>query len=317
MNRPPIDIASSRIPTLPAAKIQAGIRELNWCKEELEAFDVMSVQDRSDTRISALEVAIDEALLALFDKDSPEFHRFRRSSLVDNACFSLAYPTPIHEIREGLRSGMTDGIERLDDVVEALKQGLEIIGASAKTAAPKQSRLRSITKFMEKPFAAAGPEPAAATAHPSSVGSPDKEICIVATGNGKEHRNAVLDFVAQVDLTPVPAASSTGEVSLAKLRTVNFAVVLLTPDDIRTLNDPQSSPDFQPGPAQEILFQLGFVVGALGPDRVCALLVEETEVYMGQYEFSVTSMDRAEGWKLDLAKKMKSAGVPIDLNRAI
>lgn len=311
MKRPPLDIASSRIPTLPPNKIQAGIRELKWCKEELEGLDVFSINNRDDPRISALETAIDEALLPLFDKDSPEFHRFRRSSLVDNACFSLAYPTPIHEIRDGLRSGVNDGIERLDEVVEALREGLEIIGAAKQ--APKQSRLRSITKFMEKPFAA---EPSPAP-RPASIASPDKEICVVASGNGKEHRNAVLDFIAQVDLTPVPAASSTGEVSLSKLRTINFAVVLLTPDDIRTLNDPQSSPDFHPGPAQEILFQLGFVVGAIGPDKVCALLVEESEVFLGQYEFAVTPMDRAEGWKLDLAKKMKSAGVPIDLNRAI
>lgn len=318
MNRPLLDIASSRIPTLPANKIQAGIRELKWCKEELEGFDVMSVSDRNDPRITALEHAIDEALLALFDRDSPEFHRFRRSSLVDNACFSLAYPTPIHEIRDGLRSGMKDEIERLDEVVGALKQGLEIIGANTKTAAPKPSRLRALTKLMERSFATdtAPPPPQANRSPAPSASSAEKEICIVASGNCKEQRNMVLDFLARVDLTPVPAGGSTGEASLSKLRAVKFAVVLLTPDDIRTINDPQSSPDFRPGPAQDVLFQLGFLLGAIGPDKVCALLIEEAEVDLGLSEFRITPMDRSEGWKLELAKKIKSAAVPIDLNRA-
>lgn len=311
MTRPPFDIASSRIPHLPPNKLQVGIRELRWCRDELANFDILSVHDRADPRIDALEAAIDDALLALFDRKSPEFQRFRRESLVDNACFSLAYPTPIHEIRQGLRTGLDDELERLDDAIAALESGLMIAGVDPEPPPPHEPAEPSFTP--DTPEVPLAPRTTAASGM--------RTVYVVASRNDAA-KTQLVDFLASVDLEPVVLdcggdAVRSGSPSADEIRRAGFAVVLVTPDDIRTLNDPQTAPAFRPCPAQDVVFKLGFFVGAIGPKRVCALLLDEVEFPLDNSDVAAAIMDAAEGWKLVLAKKIKSAGVSIDLNRAI
>ena len=51
---------------------------------------------------------------------------------------------------------------------------------------------------------------------------------------------------------------------------VDFAVVLLTPDDKGSLADSPGEPT-KTRPRQNVIFELGFFVGKLGRKRVCAL----------------------------------------------
>lgn len=306
MSRQPFDIATSRIPLLPAKKLQAGVRELEWCREELANFDVMTVHERADPRIDALEAAIEDAMLSLFEKDSPECQRFRRDGLVDNACFSLAYPTPIHEVRQGLRAGMDDQLYRLDEAIVALKEGLAVLGADEMPRTPTPGPAPAAT-----PAAPAAPSPMAASA-PSVV--PGGEVVVVHSRDDSAGL-AVTEFLAQLGLTPM--ASIGGTAALDQLQGTGFAVVLASPDDIRTLNDPQTSPDFKPCATQEVIFKLGFLVGTLGPQRIFVLLLDDVDLPLEHFGIRATQMDHAEGWKLDIAKMIKSAGIAIDLNRAI
>ena len=307
MSRQPFDIATSRIPLLPAKKLHAGVRELEWCREELANFDVMSVHERGDPRIDALEAAIEEAVLSLFEKDSPEWARFRRDGLVDNACFSLAYPTPIHEVRQGLRAGMDDQLMRLDEAIFALKEGLDVLGE--KEAPPMANPWPDAPTAAPPLDAAPAVEPAPAAIEPTGIG-----VAVVHSRDDSAGL-AVTEFLAQLGLTPMPSTSSA--TTLDQLQGAGFAVILAAPDDIRTLNDPQTSPDFKPSATQEVVFKLGFLVGALGPQRVCALLLDDIQLPIDQFGIRATPMDPAEGWKLDIAKMVKAAGIPIDLNRAI
>jgi predicted nucleotide-binding protein len=48
---------------------------------------------------------------------------------------------------------------------------------------------------------------------------------------------------------------------------VGFAVVLMTPDDE---GKEKGVGDFQPRARQNVVFELGFFIGALGPERVAA-----------------------------------------------
>jgi predicted nucleotide-binding protein len=61
-----------------------------------------------------------------------------------------------------------------------------------------------------------------------------------------------------------------------------FAVVIMTPDDMAHLRPellPSGSPPSQPRgrPRQNVVFELGFFIGRLGADRVCALVSEGVE----------------------------------------
>lgn len=52
---------------------------------------------------------------------------------------------------------------------------------------------------------------------------------------------------------------------------VDFAVVLLTPDDVGALYDKQNL-DLKPRARQNVIFELGFFYGKLGRERVCCIM---------------------------------------------
>jgi hypothetical protein len=55
---------------------------------------------------------------------------------------------------------------------------------------------------------------------------------------------------------------------------VDFAVVVMTPDDLGKATD---ASDLTPRARQNVVFELGFFIGALGPDRVAAILKGDVE----------------------------------------
>ncbi|MHC4864284.1 MAG: TIR domain-containing protein [Planctomycetota bacterium] len=94
---------------------------------------------------------------------------------------------------------------------------------------------------------------------------------------------------------------------------VGFAVVLLTPDDIGgPINDKDKQ---RPRARQNVIFELGFFIGKLGRDRVCALYKGDVEIpsdYKG-----VLYKPMKGDWQLSLAKEIQAAGIPVDLNKAM
>ena len=93
---------------------------------------------------------------------------------------------------------------------------------------------------------------------------------------------------------------------------VAFAVVLLTPDDT---GYPRSSPDqAKPRARQNVVLELGYFTGRLGRDRVCCLLKDDVEIPSDYAGVLYVSMD-SDAWRLRLAKEMKAAGCPVDMNK--
>lgn len=93
-----------------------------------------------------------------------------------------------------------------------------------------------------------------------------------------------------------------------------FAVVLLTGDD---LGGPGGSPPESQSrrPRQNVIFELGFFLGKLGRDRVCALYESGVEVPSDYSGVLFVPLDAREAWRFELAREMKAAGLTVDLNR--
>ena len=64
-------------------------------------------------------------------------------------------------------------------------------------------------------------------------------------------------------------------------------------------------------------FELGYFIGRLGRDRVCALYKKGVEIPSDYNGVLYIPMDRGGGWRLDLAKELKAAGLNVDINKAI
>jgi predicted nucleotide-binding protein len=97
---------------------------------------------------------------------------------------------------------------------------------------------------------------------------------------------------------------------------VGFAVVLLTPDDrggpARVASEQQ-----QFRARQNVILELGYFLGRLGRNRVCALYKNGVEIPSDYSGVVYIPLDDSGGWRLGLAKELRAAEIPVDLNRAV
>lgn len=97
---------------------------------------------------------------------------------------------------------------------------------------------------------------------------------------------------------------------------VAFAVVLLTPDDRGGLASiPYDSQNQRA--RQNVIFELGYFIGRLGRNRVCALYSEDVEIPSDYSGVLFIKFDKDGAWRLSLAKEIKAAGINIDMNKAL
>ena len=89
-----------------------------------------------------------------------------------------------------------------------------------------------------------------------------------------------------------------------------FAIILLTPDDVGASEDERD--DLKPRARQNVIFELGYFIGKLGRKRVCLLLKGELENPSDLDGILYVSMNSPNGWKLELAREMNRAKLPID-----
>lgn len=97
---------------------------------------------------------------------------------------------------------------------------------------------------------------------------------------------------------------------------VGFAVVLLTPDD-RGGPAEWSYERQRPRARQNVILELGFFLGKLGRNRVCALYQEGVEIPSDYQGVVFTQLDEGGAWRLALARELRAAGIEIDMNRAL
>ena len=94
---------------------------------------------------------------------------------------------------------------------------------------------------------------------------------------------------------------------------IDFVVVLLTPDDVGALSSDKDV--LQSRARQNVIFELGFFIGILGRERVCALLKDNVELPSDYDGVIWVHFDSRGAWRTDLAREMKAAGLAVDMNR--
>jgi uncharacterized protein (TIGR02391 family) len=116
--------------------MEAAIPKLNRRIEDLDAFDVNSVNDRSDPRIDAFAKQLDGLLVSIFGAGTVEYIRYRwEVTQLDTEPSNYLYPTPIEEVRDGLRRGMAAAKAHLETIKAGFLEELADAGhaGTAKT----------------------------------------------------------------------------------------------------------------------------------------------------------------------------------------
>ena len=89
---------------------------------------------------------------------------------------------------------------------------------------------------------------------------------------------------------------------------------MLTPEDVGALKG-EADDQLKPRARQNVIFELGYFIKALGREKVCLLLKGELENPSDLDGILYVSMNSPNGWRLPLATEMKQAGLPVDLNK--
>src|SRR5258708_3203815 len=143
----------------------------------------------------------------------------------------------------------------------------------------------------------------------------------VVHGHDEAARESVARFLERIGLEAVilHEQATGGRTIVEKLEhyaDVDFSVVLLTPDDVGGVK--ASSPDkLQPRARQNVILELGFFVGKLDRQHVCALYKGQLELPSDYLGVGYVALDEGGGWRLQLAKELRSAGFSVDMNLAV
>lgn len=65
--------------------------------------------------------------------------------------------------------------------------------------------------------------------------------------------------------------------------------------------------------AQDRILELGYFVGKLGRERVCALFVDGVE--LPSDILGVQYIELLPGWEMELGRELRAAGFDIDMNK--
>ena len=137
----------------------------------------------------------------------------------------------------------------------------------------------------------------------------------ISYGQDKAAKTTVAKFIESLGLKPVilDQQPSKGQTIIDKFEEqadkAGFAIVLLTPDDV---GSSKATGKRKLRARQDVIFELGYLLGGLGGERVCALYKEGIELPSDIREVAYVPMDSADAWKLKLSQGMRKVGLPVD-----
>lgn len=141
----------------------------------------------------------------------------------------------------------------------------------------------------------------------------------IVHGHDEVVRETVARFIQSLGLHPIILHEQTnqGRTIIEKLEyygDVGYAIVLLTPDDVGGKN----KDTLKSRARQNVVLELGYFVGYLGREHVCAILSSD-EIELPSDIFGIVYVKYYQGgeWKLELAKELKGIGFQVDMNKLL
>ena len=142
----------------------------------------------------------------------------------------------------------------------------------------------------------------------------------IVHGPDEETKTTAAKFIEDLGLKPtvLDRKPSKGQTVIDKFDEqadkAGFAIALLTPDDVGALKD-EADRQLNPRAHQNVLFELGYFIGKLSPNRVCLLYKEGIELPSGIRDIAYVPMDRNNDWQLKIRQGMQDAGLPVDMSQ--
>jgi predicted nucleotide-binding protein len=288
MAKRPTPIPEPQRAVLSIEQMQSGIRRIQKRIEQLEAFDLQSVTKRNDPEIKRLVAAVDEALIAVFGHNTIEYDRYCRAKRLDIGPITVGYVASPREVQQYLAEGIKTSITLLKQAITWLEEEL----AEQEHHAAPSSPTPEAKALVRKVFIVHGHDDAA--------------------------KEGVARFLEKIgfDAVILHERPNKGRTIVTKFREeaadIGFAVVLMTPDD----HGGKAGCETSPRARQNVVFELGFFIGMLGPARVAALVKGELETPSDFDGVVYIPLDNGD-WKSALGQELQAAGYEIDWNQVM
>lgn len=149
--------------------------------------------------------------------------------------------------------------------------------------------------------------------------APVRRRVFVVHGRDAGAESAVALLIRKVGLEPVilhelPSRGSRPLLDklIAGGESAEYAVVVMTADDVGALATEKES--LRPRARQNVVLELGYFLGLLGPARVCALTQGGIEAPSDYNGIAYIPYDDSGAWRYALAKELREIWDDIDLN---
>ncbi|TNB98431.1 nucleotide-binding protein [Pseudomonas jessenii] len=286
--KPPTATVAPKLQLTPQG-IERGIARLEERIFELQAFDVGTLVKGRSAEITALEVAIKDTLTRCFGEGTSAYNLYERAadlqhySMVISRSEVVDYATPT-------RRNIGNAVALLTQAKRALTEDLADYDFVPNSSLPPIS------------------EP---------VAQELSRRVFVVHGHDEGARETVARFLMQLGFEPIilHEQANQGRTVMEKVEAhgqVDFAVVLLTPDDQGCAKG--GTPE--PRARQNVLLELGYFLGRLGRAKVCALKRGTLEIPSDFAGVVWESMD-GDSWKRVLGRELEAAGHEIDWNKVM
>jgi predicted nucleotide-binding protein len=262
-------------------EMRRGVQRLQKRLAAVEAFDpaTLSSSDPYGT-LRPLETDIESALLETFGNDTVEYRRFQSAASL--AGWPISFTGEVSHSR------------KIHYVSTSRTQAIQLLTAAI--------------NLLEERIADA---PADAVPSPPPIPASFSRRIFVVHGHDNEPKEATARFLEGLGFEPVilHERPNKGRTIIQKFQEeaadVGFAVVLMSADD--------EMRDGLKRARQNVVLELGFFLGKLGPSRVAAIVkgsVERPSDFDG-----VVYIPFDGAWQRELASELDAAGYEVDFNK--
>lgn len=272
---------------LDASQLKRGIERLQQRITDLDTFDLSTMRRSTSPELQALERSIEDTLDRCFGTNTTAANRYSEAYKLHHRTMMWVSGMPDPDYKRITGEKISNSKASLGQAINALNTDLEDLDLIVELSHPVRS---------------------------GSLGGSPRVFLV--HGHDEAVRETVARFIERlgIEVIILHEQANGGRTIIEKIEhhsDVGMAVVLLTPDDVGS----KVGGELEPRVRQNVLLELGYFMGALGRDKVCALKSGDVDIPTDFAGVVWTSMSGE--WKTVLARELKVAGYEVDWNKVM